>query len=396
VGAPIGPGRTSGAGTSLAQAAAAAATELFVGDVTPFAVGVRISLGTYPSADVKSVRAIDAASNKLTLVSPISRAYPVGAEVVPTTSAGYGVGTMTTAVAASGANRITVQEAGMFAVGATVAIGPRPSADVKQVSAVDAATNQYTLSSALSKEYPAGTIVTPDNDTALRNVDWVGALVRHEIAHSVDSLINCSGFYAEGGWDSTDDFESWAAAMGNPWSTNDRSVISAADRTAIKNHIVAAKGNNSPRALNHGLPAGHAINRYWNKDVPVIEAAKPCIARAQQFWTQPETLKQYGAKYFTINTYYAKFQSYNQQVHTQRVRSYQLFSPAEFFAEIYTVYYEEAGRVPEADLGRLVPVGGWRDWIRNNVHNRGLAASPAAPAALPAPSVGAKAGRDRS
>ena len=123
-------------------------------------------------------------------------------------------------------------------------------------------------------------------------------------------------------------------------------------------------------------------------------AARPCIQLAQRFWTQPENLKKYGTKYFTINTYYGKFQSYDEQVHTQRVRSYQLFSPAEFFAEIYTVYYEEAGRVSDGDLGRLVPVGGWRDWIRNNVHNRGLAASPAAPAALPAPAVGAKAGKD--
>jgi hypothetical protein len=64
-----------------------------------------------------------------------------------------------------------------------------------------------------------------------------------------------------------------------------------------------------------------------------------------------------------MNMYYPNLRSYNGAMQTQRVRTYQIVPTAEFFAEIYTVTYEDAGRVPEADLGRLVPVGAWRNWI---------------------------------
>src|SRR5262249_5544895 len=51
-GAPIGSGRTSGQSTTVAQAAAAGATELFVADAAPFSAGVAIALGPAPSPDI--------------------------------------------------------------------------------------------------------------------------------------------------------------------------------------------------------------------------------------------------------------------------------------------------------------------------------------------------------
>jgi hypothetical protein len=179
------------------------------------------------------------------------------------------------------------------------------------------------------------------------------------------------------------------------WSTNDGSVITAAEQKEIKTAIEAAKTGAGGTALNAGLPVAHAINKYWTKDVPAIEAAKPCIAAGQGYWQNAEQVKKYGARRFAINLYYHEYQYYNEQVHASRVRDYSIFAPAEFFAEVYTVFYEQVGAVPDAQLGARVPVASWRDWIRNNVHNRGLTpaapspagAHPAAPGASPTPTV---------
>lgn len=35
---------------------------------------------------------------------------------------------------------------------------------------------------------------------------------------------------------------------------------------------------------------------------------------------------------------------HNESIRTARLSDYSLYAPAEFFAETYTVYYEEAGR----------------------------------------------------
>lgn len=66
---------------------------------------------------------------------------------------------------------------------------------------------------------------------------------------------------------------------------------------------------------------------------------------------------------------------HNESIRASRLSDYSLYAPAEFFAESYTVFYEEAGRpgVTEADFGRLMSNTGQRDWIRSNIHNRHLA-----------------------
>jgi hypothetical protein len=69
-----------------------------------------------------------------------------------------------------------------------------------------------------------------------------------------------------------------------------------------------------------------------------------------------------------------------------------MYAPTEFFADAYTVYYEEAGKpgVTEADYGRLIRNSTWKNWIRDNIHNRGLA--PAGTGAATGSSPGASAG----
>lgn len=313
----------------------------------------------------------------------------------------YGVGTELTAGTAVNATEIFVQDPAVFATGATIAVERgTANADVVQISAVDAAAKKYTLATGLAHAHGVRAAVTPDDGTAVRQVDWVSAVVRHEIAHSVETAMGgVTGFtQGLGGWWSGDSFDTWANAMGSPWATNDGSTISDAEKRQIKDHIVdqmKTRGE-SGQAIETGLATDHAIVKYLNKGVPVIEAAKPCVAVGQRYWQSPESVWTNGPRRFAINFYYKNFQYYNEVVHAQRVRSYSIFAPAEFFAEVYTVFYEQAGSVPDADLGALVPNAGWRDWIRTNVHNRGLV--PRAPGsgtggpALPTASVGVAAG----
>lgn len=313
----------------------------------------------------------------------------------------YGVGTELTAGTAVNATEIFVQDPAVFATGATIAVERgTANADVVQISAVDAANKKYTLATGLAHAHGVRAAVTPDDATAVRQVDWVSAVVRHEIAHSVETAMGgVTGFtQGLGGWWSGDSFDTWANAMGSPWSTNDGSTITDAEKQQIKDHIVdqmKTRGE-SGQAIETGLATDHAIVKYLNKGVPVIEAAKPCVAVGQRYWQSPESVWSNGPRRFAINFYYKNFQYYNEVVHAQRVRSYSIFAPAEFFAEVYTVFYEQAGSVPDADLGALVPNAGWRSWIRTNVHNRGLV--PRAPGsgtggpALPTASVGVAAG----
>jgi hypothetical protein len=99
----------------------------------------------------------------------------------------------------------------------------------------------------VTRGYGVTTRVTPDNDTAVRDVGWLEAVVRHEIAHAVDNVVGARGFYALGDWWSGDDFDTWANQMGSPWTTNDGSTISDEDKRAIKDAIIAAKGTAWPR-----------------------------------------------------------------------------------------------------------------------------------------------------
>ncbi len=386
-GTEITPATTTGENSSLTERAKAGTREIQVANLGPFSIGLAIELGPAPSADVHQVAEIDPVGKKLKFRAGLHHTYPVGARVAPIVAHPFGIGTALAQAVEAGATHIYLSDLTQFQVGARIGLGPRPSADIKQITAIEEAYLKLTLNSPLSHGYPRGALVAPDDGTAMRLGDWTSAVVRHEIGHAVDAMIRATGFYALGGWEATRDFSAWAAAMGNPWQTSDGSVISSQDRQAIQAHISAAARNSTPRALNHGLPRSHAINRYYGKEVPVIEAAKPCILRGESFWTTPQDLKRYGSRYFSINTYYGRFQYHNEEVMAQRVRAYQLYSPAEFFAEIYTVFYEEAGRVPEEQLGRLVPVGAWRDWIRNHVHQRGHAPGAASPSGA---GVGAK------
>lgn len=306
----------------------------------------------------------------------------------------YGVGTRLSEDVAAGATEIKVEDVSIFSAGDAVQIG-NTTDDVHAVASVDASANKYTLDAALTVAHTANQKVIPTDGTGIHRVDWLDAVVRHEIAHSVDTAIGGTrGFADLGGWWTGQSFESWVSAMGNAaWRNDDGVDISPEDRAAIQQVITSARGTDGGNPLNNGLAADHAVSRYWDKHVPVIEAAKPCVETGMDFWQSPTRLLALNGKRFAMNLYYHEFQYYDDIVHTRRVRDYAIFSPAEFFAEVYTVYYEEAGMVTDEELGRRVPVASWKDWITQHVHNRNLEPSAETEASVPGPAVGKSAGK---
>jgi hypothetical protein len=62
------------------------------------------------------------------------------------------------------------------------------------------------------------------------------------------------------------------------------------------------------------------------------------------FYLSPEALYATSGKVFSVSNWYKKFMYHNESIRTARLSDYSLYAPAEFFAETYTVFYEEAGR----------------------------------------------------
>jgi hypothetical protein len=307
----------------------------------------------------------------------------------------YGVGTRLSGAVHAGKPEIPVLDAAVFTVGATVSIGHgQPNAEVGVVRAVSG--KSITLDAALTNAHSLWERITPNDQTATADVAWLPAVIRHEIAHSVDSELGdlvsrgfCRGL---GEFESHLTFDDWAAKMGDPWHTDNGQVISEHEKDQIKTLIDRARQNPADYngSLLNGLDSTHPIYRYWEYKVPVIDAAQTCLSAGKDYWQSPELMIRRGNHRFAINLYYKEFHCYNEQVHAQRVSDYAIFSPAEFFAEVYTVFYEQAGSVPDAQLGARVPVASWRDWIRTNIHNRGW--GPAAPhPAAATPPTGAPA-----
>lgn len=210
-----------------------------------------------------------------------------------------------------------------------------------------------------------------------RSVDYIAHTVRHEIGHAVDSDIGAADYYALGGWWTGKTFADWTSAMSSPWSTNDGSTISDADKADIGKAVEAALAKKSKDLLGTVKPT-HPLAEHWGKEVPAIKAADNALTGGERFYDTPEDIHSDNGRRFSVSMWYGEFMYHNDDVVSDRVSNYSLFAPAEFFADAYSVFYEEAGdpAVTEEQYGRLIRKSAWRDWIRSNVHERG--AAPAA------------------
>jgi hypothetical protein len=222
----------------------------------------------------------------------------------------------------------------------------------------------------------------------MRNMNWLDYTVRHEIAHSLDGgAINTNGFYALGGWGGRQ-FNDWAGAMGNDaWKTNDNTVITDPDErrsigAGLESGLTAGR---SPFETLKGMDPPHPLMKYEHKEVPVIVAAMQALRLGDTFYDSPTQLHAANGKRFAYSPMYHQLQYFSETAVAERVSNYSLAAPAEFFAEAYATFYEEAGRpgITEADYGRLIRSPGQRQWLRDHVHDRGH--GPAGTGAAKAP-----------
>ncbi len=303
----------------------------------------------------------------------------VGENITPATAGSqtYGRQVTLTAAAGSGATTLQVDEGTRLSAGERVLIDP-DGPDTESANLTAVTLNQLTIDTALAKNHPQGTPIHPDDHTAAESVPYIDATVLHEIGHAVDTALGgVTGFTVGlGGWWTGTSFDTWAAAMGNPWATSDGSTISEEDKGKIKEVIEDAVSSGHGAIDLKGLvDDGHPIRRYWDSGVPVIVAAQASLALGDQFYTQARALYAASGRRFSTSRWYNVFQYHNDSITDQRVTDYQLYAPAEFFAEAYTMFYIEAGQpgVTEADYGRRLANSSWRTWIRTNVHERNQA-----------------------
>lgn len=315
------------------------------------------------------------------------RALIVGSSIDPATAGTMtmGYGSTLTAPAAVGHAALDVAEGARFSVGDVVAVD-RNSPAIKDTGRITAiAGNRLSLHAAMTNAHGYGAQVTPDDDSALHQVPYLDATVRHEIAHAVETAMGgVTGFTVGlGGWWTGTDIDLWTTGMANPWTPNDGSTITAKDLATLKKlvteHVTGRKGSLKVAAL--ALDASHPLVVNLPKQLPALMAAEACLSapkNGDDFWHNAGGLYASGGRRFTVSAWYKCFMQHKEEVVGQRLADYQLYAPAEFFAEAYTVFYEEADKLgtpgfTEADLGRHVRNAGQREWIRTNVHNRGQA-----------------------
>lgn len=320
--------------------------------------------------------------NQLTLTNAanlINRAaygggnFLVGANASTGSERVSGYGTFTTDPAPVGGRRLKVAEPGRFKGGDAIRVGLPGDANTEDAVVRSVVGSNIRLRAPLTKAHPANTQVGAGDITGSRRVNWLRDTVRHEIGHAVESALGgVTGFtQGIGGWWTGTSFDTWAGAMSDPWHTNNRRAIPQADKddikAAITNAMTAQSGTLST------LPSTHAVKKWWNRNVPVIVAAERCLSQGDGFFQNPNTLYSSNGKRFAVSFWYKRFQYCNDAVVADRLTDYTLYAPAEFFAENYSIFYEDAGTVPDADLGNRIKNTTWRQWIRTNIHNRGHA-----------------------
>jgi hypothetical protein len=390
-----------GGSVKLTAAAAAAATTIEVTDGTHFSVNDGFAIGTGssvastdPSYDQGTVTAI--AGNTLTVTPALAHAHRT--DDVVTRTVAVGNNSALTAATVAGAITLTVGAGTSFAVNDMVSLGASANPTINdanfdwaRVTAI--AGNTLTLHRGLTHAHAVGDVVRrlDERGSGARDVNWLAATVRHEIAHAVDASIPAvvNGFTAGlGGWgtgaepSTAADFDTWAAAMGGTaWdgatsgAVGHTTPITEADKGRVRTAITRAVANGSGSLFAQGLPASHPIMRNRANSVPVIVAAEASLSRGDSFFASPEALYATGGKVFSVSHWYKKFMYHHESIRASRVSDYSLYAPAEFFAEAYTVFYEEAGRpgVTDTDYGRLLSNDTQREWLRTNIHNRHMA-----------------------
>lgn len=279
-------------------------------------------------------------------------------------------------VSAAGSTTLYVTGGERFKPGDRVELAQGTAAyEVATISA--AAGHQYTVAQPLKFAHQKNDSMDLVGSHGLRETNWLGYTVRHEIAHALDGgPVDTKSLYQKAGWEvfpqGSGGVTSWLGAMGgDAWKTNDGSKLTEAQRNSITAALsfVGMFGGTLDRTSQK-----EEIEQLKGKDIPALRLGDYALRQNDGFIQQPTDMIAANGKRFSYSKMYQRFQHCNESALDDRVTNYSLAAPAEFFADMYAVYYEEAGKpgVTEADYGRLIRNQEWRDWMRDHVHNRGL------------------------
>ena len=308
-----------------------------------------------------------------------------------------------TAPVTARATELQVTEAGRFKVGDKLALRDKnANREIVTVTAISG--NTYTLAAPTQRAHDADVTIELNNAMGERQVNWLDYTVRHEIAHSLDGgAVDGHGFYALGGWNAQNPYslDVWvnelggaSARQGNGISIPDEMPKGTPENQDRAWWVVKMALDEAVTQNAHSIfDVKPALLPYKGKGIPVIDAIEAALGAGRAFYNTPTSLYAANGRRFSINFEQHQIQAHSETMLNDRVTNYSVAAPAEFFAETYAVFYEEAGKpdVTDADYGRLIRNESWRVWMREHVHNRGHAPAGTGAAKLPGDHAGGEA-----
>jgi len=196
--------------------------------------------------------------------------------------------------------------------------------------------------------------------------------LRHEIGHSVDALLGSrtSLVFGQAGWKEygTSQLDQWIQLF-DGWNTGGGDAPTDPEKQQIRDLIIqllhsgggAIKGPGG--SISDIAPADHP----W-KTHPQLKVVETLEAHGGKM-TYTDRLNASG-KVFSINYYYRRFMECSAVAGASAPRDYAMFSPSEWFADMYAEYYRNFNGTDDSTLGGACP--GWvKSWFLSNVQNVG-------------------------
>lgn len=195
--------------------------------------------------------------------------------------------------------------------------------------------------------------------------------VRHEIGHSVDAMLgsHTSLVYNTAGWKAhtLTAMDSWITAM-DGWNAGGGATPTDPEKQQIRDLItqLVQSGGGTISGPNMGAPqlapTGHPFQRY-----PQLKIVELLSRNAgTMVYVSPNRVVANG-KVFSINYYYRQFMECTTNAGLNVPRDYCMFSPAEWFADMYAEYYRAYNGRDDGTLGGNCP-GFVKTWFYQNVH----------------------------
>lgn len=369
--------------TTLKVPAAANSSTIEVKDPSCFSLFTTIELESKSNKETRRISLIK--DNKYILDTSLTKNFPASKIDVTTVKGVHNRSdttpffsrTQLTQPAAAGDKHIVVSDLSQLHAYSWVNIGADAQQDSVQIERLDPEHHTAYLRGPLKHPHQPDEMVTLRDQ---RDTNTLSQMVRHELGHAVEKKVSAKGFIDDlGGWKRSNDVDEWIKDMGqDAWNlssggqpqVNAGANTNASSNTSSNASIPMAE---IKHAIKDAVKSADAKSLMKFSGYRVVDLAIHCINSHTDFYSDPSQLKPMQKRSFSINLLNEeKFQSCNEIVYDSRVSNYSLFAPAEFFAEAYTVFYEEAGHCCDEELGRLLPVRAWRDWFYDNVHKRGL------------------------